>query len=316
MAEAAPGRALEALTVTAPATSANLGPGFDCLAVALDLGNAVVITRRPGPLEVHVTGEGAGEVPEDATNLVCRAIESGLGTLDGLAIECRNRIPLGRGLGSSAAAVCSGLVAANALGGLRWTPDDLLARAAGIEGHADNAAACLLGGLVAVGPGPRGRLIAVPEELAFVVVIPESRTSTDDARRALPAEVPIGDAAATLANAVGLTLALCEGRLDDLPALLADRLHEPHRGPLVPGIDVVRGLVDGRECLGATISGSGPSMLLWTRQDDAPALAARAEAALADAGLAAAVRPSRRSAAGVRARWTGGSDLRLARAVG
>ena len=118
---------LESLTVSAPATSANLGPGFDCLAVALDLGNAVVVQRRPGPLEVTVTGEGAGELAEDASNLFCRALASGLGSLDGLGVECRNRIPLGRGLGSSAAAVCAGLVAANALGGLRWTPDDLLA---------------------------------------------------------------------------------------------------------------------------------------------------------------------------------------------
>ena len=149
---------LESLTVSAPATSANLGPGFDCLAVALDVSNAVVIERRPGPLEVTVTGEGAGELAEDASNLFCRALASGLGSLDGLAVECRNRIPLGRGLGSSAAAVCAGLVAANALGTLRWTPDDLLARAAAIEGHADNAAACLNGGMIVVGRGrSRGR---------------------------------------------------------------------------------------------------------------------------------------------------------------
>lgn len=307
---------LEALTVSAPATSANLGPGFDCLAVALDLGNAVVITRRPGPLEVRVVGEGAGELAGDASNLVCRALASGLGSLDGLAVECRNRIPLGRGLGSSAAAVCSGLVAANALGGLRWTPDDLLARAAAIEGHADNAAACLLGGLVAVGPGPSGRLIAVPDELAFVAVIPEARTSTDVARRALPDEVPLADAARTLANAIGLTLALCEGRLEDITGLLADRLHEPYRGPLIAGVEVIRGLVDGDDCLGATISGSGPSMLLWCRQSSAERVAASAESALSAAGIAATVRPSRRSAVGVRARWTGGADLRLARAVG
>lgn len=309
-------RAPEALTVSAPATSANLGPGFDCLAVALDLGNAVVISRRPGPLAVTVTGEGAGEVPEDAGNLVCRALASGLGSLDGLHVECRNRIPLGRGLGSSAAAVCSGLVAANALGGLRWTPDDLLARAAEIEGHADNAAACLTGGMVAVGPGPVARPIPVPEELAFLAVIPEGRVSTDAARRALPDAVALPDVTATLANAVGLTLALCEGRLDDVPPLLEDRVHEPHRGRLIDGLDAVRGVVDGRGCLGATISGSGPSILLWVRPDASDEVAAAARAALHTAGVAARVRPSRPSAAGVRARWTGGADLRLARAVG
>jgi homoserine kinase len=307
---------LEALTVSAPATSANLGPGFDCLAVALDLGNAVVVSRRPGPLSVRVTGEGAGELAEDASNLVCRALASGLGSLDGLAVECRNRIPLGRGLGSSSAAACSGLVAANALGGLRWTPDDLLARAAELEGHADNAAACLTGGLVAVGPGPTARPVPVPADLAFVVVIPECRTSTDDARRALPGTVSLADAAVTLANAVGLTLALVEERLDDLPPLLADRLHEPHRAAGVPGLDAMRALADGGDCLGATISGSGPSILLWCRADATARVEAAATAALEAEGVAARLRPSRPSSAGVRARWTGGSDLRLARAVG
>jgi homoserine kinase len=307
---------LESLTVSAPATSANLGPGFDCLAVALDLGNAVVVSRRPGPLSVRVTGEGAGELAEDGSNLVCRALAAGLDSLDGLAVECRNRIPLGRGLGSSAAAVCSGLVAANALGGLRWTPHDLLARAAEIEGHADNAAACLTGGLVAVGPGPTAHPVPVPAELAFVLVIPEGRTSTDDARRALPETVTLEDAAATLANAVGLTLALVEGRLEDLPRLLADRLHEPHRAPGVAGIAAMRALVDGVDCLGATISGSGPSILLWCRADATGRVEAAASAALGAEGIAARVRPSRPSSAGVRARWTGGSDLRLARAVG
>ena len=144
-----------ALTITAPATSANLGPGFDVLALALDLANEVIIRRRPGPLEVHVEGEGAGEVPEGADNLVCRAMLMGLPDLDGLEITCRNRIPFGRGLGSSAAATCAGLAAANALGDLRWAPSDILARAIELEGHGDNAAACLDGGITALVPGPR-----------------------------------------------------------------------------------------------------------------------------------------------------------------
>ena len=307
---------LEALTVSAPATSANLGPGFDCLAAALDLGNAVIITRRPGPLEVRVIGEGAGELAEDASNLVCRALASGLGPLDGLVVECRNRIPLGRGLGSSSAAACAGLVAANALGGLRWTPDELLVRATELEGHADNAAACIAGGIVAVRPGPAFGPVPAPEDLAFVAVIPEARTSTEAARRALPAQVPLADAAATLANAVALALALSEGRLDDLPPLLEDRLHEPQRAAAVPAIADLRALVGQEGCLGATISGSGPAMLLWCRADDADALAALAERTLAEAGVGGRARPSRVSAAGVRARWTGGADLRLARAVG
>jgi homoserine kinase len=305
----------ESLTVSAPATSANLGPGFDTLGLALDLGNAVVIRRRPGPLAVRVTGEGAGELPQDETNLVCRALASGLGDLDGLEIECRNRIPLARGMGSSAAAACAGLVAANALGGLRWSPDELLARAAALDGHADNAAACLTGGIVAVAPGPRAVPIPVPEDLGFVVVIPASRTSTEAARRALPSEVPLGTATETLQRAVALVLTLVDGHLEDLGDLLADTLHEPHRGPLVPGLEALRALAGRDGCLGVTISGSGPTTLLWCRADAAEGVAAAAEAATAAAGVEARVRVTQASRAGVRARWTGGAG-RLAAAIG
>lgn len=313
MADAAP----ETLTVSAPATSANLGPGFDCLGLALDMGNAVVITRRPGPLAVRVTGEGAGELAEDHTNLVCRAMAHGLGDLDGLAVECRNRIPLGRGLGSSAAAVCAGLVAANALGGLRWSPDDLLSHATLFEGHADNAAACLNGGMVATAPGPWAQQLTLPEGLGFVVVIPEERISTEAARRAMPAAVPLEAVATTLGHAVGLVMALSGGHLEDVVEhLQADAVHEPHRAPLIPAFAAIRAIADGNRCLGATISGSGPTMLLWCRDDAVTEVASQAERAIAEANVAARVRPSRVSPGGVRARWTGGSDLRLARAVG
>jgi homoserine kinase len=306
----------EALSVRAPATSANLGPGFDVLALALDLANEVVVRRRPGPLAVSVRGEGEGEIAEDGTNLVCRALAMGLGSLDGLEVECRNQIPLGRGLGSSAATVCAGLVAANALGGLRWSPGDLLSRAAEIEGHADNAAACLEGGIVAVVPGPRALRIAPPPDLAFVTVIPAVRVSTDESRKALPAQVPLADAAETLSRAIGLVMALGEDRLEDLPDLLQDRLHEPYRAPMVPGIDVLRGLVDGDRCLGVTISGSGPTVLLWCRMAAVPDMRTRAEQALAAAGVDAQARVARVSLTGVRARWTGDPAPRLERSIG
>ena len=306
----------ESLRIVAPATSANLGPGFDALALALDLTNEVIVTRRPGPLEVHVTGEGAGEVPESADNLVCLAMSQGLDSLDGYIVECNNRIPLGRGLGSSAAAACAGLVAANALGAHRWAPDELLRRAGEIEGHADNAGACIFGGIVAVGPGTRAVQISVPDELLFVAVVPRERVSTATARGALPAEVPHADAVDTLARAIGLVIALERGELDDLPVLLQDRLHEPYRAPLVPGIEHLRDLCGDCGCLGVTISGSGPTMLLWCRRADAAAVAARASAVLNDAGIGADVSVLRVAPGGVRARWVEGPDTRLAKAVG
>ena len=276
----------------------------------------MTVTRRPGPLEVHVTGEGAGELPESAENLVCRAMAQGLDSLDGLIVECDNRIPLGRGLGSSAAAVCAGLVAANAIGGHRWAPDELLRRAAAIEGHADNAGACIFGGIVAVGGDARAVQIPPPEELLFVTVVPHNRVSTDRARGALPAAVPLADAAETLARAIGLVIALERGELDDLYLLLGDRLHEPYRAPLVPGIEGLRGLCGQHGCLGVTISGSGPSVLLWCRRADAAELAARAGEVLAAAGVSAEVSVLRIAPGGVRARWLDGPDARLAKAVG
>jgi len=276
----------------------------------------VTITRRPGPLEVHVRGEGAGEVPESAENLVCRAMAMGLGSLDGLVVECENRIPLGRGLGSSAAAACAGLVAANAIGGLRWAPDDLLMRAREIEGHADNAGACIYGGIVAVVPGGRAVQIAVPDDLLFVTVVPVERVSTATARGALPAQVPHGDAADTLARAIGLVLALERGELEHLPELLHDRLHEPYRAPLVPGIERLRRLCGECGCLGVTISGSGPTVLLWCRRADAAAVAEHATAALAEVGVAAEAKVLRVAPGGIRARWVEGPDTRLAKAVG
>jgi homoserine kinase len=273
--------------VSAPATSANLGPGFDVLALALDLSNVVKITPRPGPLSVSVEGEGADDLPTDASNLVCRALES--------------------------AAVCAGLVAANAIGGLRWTPDDLLERATAFEGHADNAAACLSGGLVAVAPGPTAMPVTAPEGLDFILVIPDGQVSTSDARVALPSEVPLADAATTLCHGIGLVMALSEGRLEDLPPLLHDRLHEPYRGPAIPCIDQVRAVADSDGCFGVTISGSGPSLLVWCESGATEDLAAQLEASLDPACRA---RVSHLAPVGVRARWAGNDETRLERAIG
>ena len=306
----------EVLTIVAPATSANLGPGFDVLALAIDLSNEVLIVRRDGPLVVHVNGQGAGEVPENADNLFCRALASGIDSLDGLEITCHNRIPFGRGLGSSAAAVCAGLVAANALGHLRWSPSDILARAIEFEGHGDNAAACLDGGITALVPGPRALRVQPPDGLALVVVIPEVKVFTDAARGAMPQQVPIADAANGISATAGLLLTLERGYLDEIPEfLMQDRLHEPFRGPLCPGLGALKALTTPG-FLGVTVSGSGPSMLLWVEALKASDVAAAAREALAGAGVAAEVRVERVAPTGIRARWEGLEDTRLSRTPG
>lgn len=306
----------DAIRITAPATSANLGPGFDTLALALDFTTEVIVTRRPGPLEVIVTGEGADELPTDETNLVCRALASGLGSLDNLRVECSNSIPLRRGMGSSAAAACAGLVAANALGLLRWSPDEMVRRGAEFDGHRDNVAACVWGGIVAATSDGQVTQLPIPEDLLFVLVTPSNGVATAAARGGLPDVVSYPDLTVSLSNAVTLALMIERGDFEDLSRVLDDRLHEPYRAAGVPGLAELRGLVDDGDCRGATISGSGPSVLLWCTRSGAQSVADRAASVLADAGIEATARVLRVSPGGIRGRWIDTPETRLAKAVG
>jgi homoserine kinase len=256
------------LVVGAPATVANLGPGFDALALAVDLWNEVEADTDAAPA-VSVEGEGAGELPEDASNLVFRAMawlarEAG-GSLPPLALRCRNRIPLERGLGSSAAAVVSGLVLADRLLGTALDPDRLLEVAVDIEGHPDNVAACLRGGAVVAylsRSGWRAERLAPHPVLRLAVLIPEhERLPTADARRVLPREVPLADAAFNLGRAALAVLALTE-RPALLPEALEDRLHQQRRLPLVPG---ARALFEELRAAGlpVCVAGAGPALLAF-----------------------------------------------------
>ena len=233
---------LESLTVSAPATSANLGPGFDCLAVALDLGNAVVVAAPPRPPRgARSPARARASWPRTPRTCSAGRWPPAWGRSTAWHVECRNRIPLGRGLGSSAAAVCAGLVAANALGGLRWTPDDLLR-----PRRRDRGPRRQRGRLPQRRHGRRRRRARwrgrcrCPTTSASSPSSPRPHLHRARRARRCRTTVPLADAAATLANAVGLALALAEGRMEDLPDVLHDRLHEPYRGPLVPGIEAIR----------------------------------------------------------------------------
>ena len=256
------------MRVGAPATVANLGPGFDALALAVDLWNEVEADTDAAPA-VTVEGEGAGELPEDASNLVFRAMawlarEAG-GSLPPFAFRCRNRIPLERGLGSSAAAVVSGLVLADRLLGTALDPDRLLEVAVDIEGHPDNVAACLRGGAVVAylsRSGWRAERLAPHPDLRLAVLIPEhERLPTADARRVLPREVSLADAAFNLGRAALAVLALTE-RPALLPEALEDRLHQQRRLPLVPG---ARALFEELRAAGlpVCVAGAGPALLAF-----------------------------------------------------
>ena len=249
------------MIVRAPATSANLGPGFDAAAVALDLWNELEVTDGEG---VVVEGEGADELPADATNLAVRAYALRADPA-GKRFRFVNRIPLERGLGSSAAAIALGLAAAAPDAG----PEALLADGRALEGHADNLAAALAGGVTLTWDGRIARL-ADGLPLAPVALVPRERTSTEASRRSLPSTVSHADAAANAAYAALLAAGAAAQDADLFAAGLDDRLHEPYRPS--PALDAVREeLPPGAR--GATLSGSGPTVIVWADEPDACAAA-------------------------------------------
>jgi homoserine kinase len=249
--------------VRAPATSANLGPGFDCAGVALDLWNELELSEGEG---VVVEGEGAGELAEDETNLAVRAYTL-LADPAGKRFRLVNRIPLESGLGSSAAAIALGLRAS----ARRVPVEKLLALGVTLEPHADNLAAALVGGVTLTWEGRIAR-IADMLPLAPVALVPAERVRTDAARDALPESVPHRDAAFTLARAALLGAGAVSGWSDWFGAALDDRVHEPYRASAL--LDDVRGdLPTG--AAGATLSGSGPTVIVWA--EDALACATALE---------------------------------------
>lgn len=254
--------------VRVPASSANLGPGYDVLAAAVSLFLE---------LEVEEAGEfsldpGDLDVSEGRDNLIVRAFES-LHTADGIAFRLRSEIPLARGLGSSAAAIVAGLFAADHLFELALSKEEMLERASEIEGHPDNVAAAIYGGFVICGPGegeaPSAARFDPPGGLEGIAVIPGEEVSTESAREAIPAELPLADAVANVAAASRLVLGLQRADLDLIAAGLADRIHQPRRRELYPrSMDLVDEATE-LGALGATISGAGPTVLVWTTWQDA-----------------------------------------------
>jgi homoserine kinase len=291
----APQAALSA-RVRVPATSANLGPGFDAVGLALALYNEIEATAADG-VTVAIEGEGAGRLPAGADNVVARGVrlayEAAGRPFRGCALRCLNRIPTARGLGSSAAAWIGGLVAGNALLGDPLSRDALLTLAARAEGHPDNVAAALLGGLtVSCADGDRVTAIAlpVPASVRWVALIPETTASTTEARALLPAEVPRADAVFNVQRVALLLAALQAGRPEALPAALDDRLHQPYRRRLFPWMEEVSAAARAAGALGCVLSGAGPALLAVVAGDPAP-VARAMEAALAGAGLRGVARP-------------------------
>jgi homoserine kinase len=255
------------VTVRAPATSANLGPGFDSLALCLDLADVVTAEVTRAGTEVVIVGEGAAELPSDDTNLVVKAIRGALDSRQvpqpGLRLTCRNAIPQGRGLGSSAAAIVAGLRLAESLvGGVAVGDEEALVAATALEGHVDNVAACLLGGLVVAWTeqgGPRAVRLDVDRTVIPVVFCAPDPLGTPLTRSLLPSVVPHAAAAANSARAALLVVALT-ARPDLLLSATVEYLHQEARRHVMPAS---MRLVETLRRLGvaAVISGAGPSVL-------------------------------------------------------
>ena len=283
------------MTVEAPASSANLGPGFDSLALALS--RRLRVTVEPaasGATELHVTGEGANRLAIDRSNRFLVGLERGLlavGQPGGgpWRITMDNQIPLARGLGSSAAATVCGLVAGEALGGVSLGGERLLRLAAEIEGHADNAAAALLGGFVVISgdrrAGWRHTRLEPPAQLRVVLFVPDAESGTGEMRAALPARVAHADAAANVGAAATIVAAMATGRLELLAAMYDDRLHEPYRmAAAFPELRQLTAAARDAGALGAALSGAGSSVIALCGSD---AAAAAVEVAFAEAARGA-----------------------------
>lgn len=271
------------VTVNTPATSANLGPGFDSFGLALTLCDELrvqAVPDRPELLEVVVQGEGADCVPTDESHLVVRSLRAALDAMGvaqpGLRLHCRNRIPHARGLGSSAAAIVGGIVAARALAAEPepgWDDSWVLRLAADAEGHPDNVAACVYGGMtVAWSPaeGARAVRLDISGVVAPHVLVPDLQLSTDAVRGLLPETVPHAEAARTAGRAGLLVAAMVTGRPDVLLDATEDWLHQPYRAEAMPQswrlIEALRGAG-----VAGVISGAGPSVLALTGTDGLPA---------------------------------------------
>ncbi|MCL6599998.1 MAG: homoserine kinase [Alicyclobacillus macrosporangiidus] len=262
--------------VRVPATSANLGPGFDCMGIALGLCNEMELEVR-GPFSVHVEGEGAALLPRDRTNAVVQAIDRVLDLTPAADVprdwrlRLTNGIPVAAGLGSSASAIVGGLLLANALLARyapehQWSRQQLLDLAVEMEGHPDNVTPALLGGAwlsVVDGRQARSFALPIPEALVFTAAVPNFPLRTEDARRVLPTAIPREDAVWNTAQAARLTLALSTGQLDLLKGGFGDRLHEPYRRRLIPGCEEVRQAAIRAGAITTTLSGAGPTLLAW-----------------------------------------------------
>ena len=256
----------EIISVRAPATTANLGPGFDCLGLALDIWNET--SFEIGHSDLSISGEGENELVLDLDNLLYRGFAKPFEIIGrdfpAVSIKAKNEIPVGRGLGSSAAAIVSGLIAGDKATGIGLSQDEILTLAAEMEGHADNVGPALLGGLQIVVSSNQEWVtsqVPIPKKISLIIFIPDNPVLTSDARSSLPEAVTLDDAKINIARASLFVNSMAQGDIDHLGIATQDRLHQDYRAALLPGINsVMKGALSaGADCV--FISGSGPSVI-------------------------------------------------------
>ncbi len=264
--------------VRVPASVANLGSGFDAMGMALNLYNVVELEETDAGYQIEMTGEGEQTLPRDQSNLVAQAIsrlfEVTSHQISGWRLRLTNNIPLQSGLGSSAAAIVGGLVAANAVAGYPLSLKQILSQAIALEGHPDNAAAALLGGVVVIVPEENAAAdnasaapdylytcFKPPADLVAYTVIPGFTLSTSLARHILPEQVSLKDAVFNLARAAMLAMALRDGDWDKLGTATQDRIHQPYRAHLIQGLDEMLQAARLAGAYGAFLGGAGPSVV-------------------------------------------------------
>jgi len=289
---------MSTITVTIPATTANVGPGFDCLGAALTLTNRLgftVVEASSEPVKITVMGTEAARVSTDASNLVYQAFLKLYQQIQQspppIHLEIHLGVPLARGLGSSATAIVGGLVGANVLAGSPLTQPEIMDLAIALEGHPDNVVPALLGGcrLAATGIQGNWRISEIPwhPDVIPVIAVPDFELSTAEARRVLPQTYARADAIFNMAHLGLLLRGLETGKGDYLQDALQDRIHQPYRQTLIPGYEEVQKAAIAAGAYGLVISGAGPTLLALTHPTQAEAVAIAMSTAWATAGFSA-----------------------------
>jgi homoserine kinase len=289
-------------SVRVPASSANLGPGFDVLGLALSL-HLECRFRRSEHLRIRVAGRDAALIPADQSNLIWRTAQGAAGqALPPLDLDIRNEIPVGKGLGSSAAALVAGLAIADCAAALGWSRERILDEAARLEGHPDNVAACVLGSVVVAATDSAGRHHAIrlemPAGVRVGMVVPNYQLPTSQMRAVLPEHYRSADAVFNLQRAAMLVAALATGDRRVFPMALEDRLHQPYRARAAPGLEEVLAL-RAPGLLGCALSGAGPAVLVFLERGAETCLE-QVRSVFEQRGLCAEILPAEVEPAGYR----------------